>query len=89
MSIGSKLAPEQGLSQDAVVLAQTLRDAVSRSGSSLKRLPATAVSQALREYEQKRLLRVTKITVRSNLMGQILGGTHLLLVHQAVYVMIS
>ena len=67
-----------------MVLAQTLRDAVSSSGSSLKRLPATAVSQALREYEQKRLLRVAKITVRSNLMGQILGGTHLLLMHQAV-----
>lgn len=55
------------------MFAQTLRDTAAGSGGSLKRLPSTALSQALRDYERKRSFRVTKITVRSNLMGVALG----------------
>lgn len=59
--------------QDAVILAQELRNTVRQRGTPLAGLPASVVQDALRAYERKRTLRVTKITVRSNIMGRILG----------------
>ncbi len=74
---GEKIIPVLSMSyyhlQDAVVLAQFLRDAAKRDGANFARLPFESIEAALRAYEQKRSLRVTKITVRSHLMGRILG----------------
>lgn len=61
------------LLQDAVVLAQELKKASNGGNEGISRIPLQSLENALREYEKKRSLRVTKITVRSNLMGQILG----------------
>jgi len=61
--------------QDAIVLAQELRDTLGASGRSFGELPPEEVAEALRRYERRRSLRVTKITVRSNLMGRVLGDT--------------
>lgn len=59
--------------QDAVILAQSLRDASRKEGAKFANLSSQSIQDALRAYEQKRSLRVTKISVRSNLMGRILG----------------
>jgi 2-polyprenyl-6-methoxyphenol hydroxylase-like FAD-dependent oxidoreductase len=57
--------------QDAVVFAQTLKKLIS--SRSLSSVSNDEICKALRDYEKARSLRVTKITVRSNLMGQLLS----------------
>ena len=57
--------------QDAIVFAQTLKKLTN--GRSLSSIPNDEICKALRDYEKARSLRVTKITVRSNLMGQLLS----------------
>ena len=57
--------------QDAVILARTLQQ--TAQGGSLADVPTEKLCKALRDFEAGRSTRVTKITVRSNLMGRILG----------------
>ena len=63
-----------GLAQDAVVLAQSLQAACSAHSCSFDELPVHAIRAALRSYERARSARVTPITVRSNVMGVLLGS---------------
>jgi hypothetical protein len=55
------------------VLAQELKDAEGHSGRPFRDIPPAVIAEALRKYEKRRALRVTKITVRSNVMGRVLG----------------